>query len=598
MAFEYDMAGRGDSSRYEYLYRCMRADIESGEAAPGQRLPSKRVLAKREGVSLVTVEKAYAQLEAEGYVQARERSGYFVALRQPVRVPAADVRTARISRRQEQDDAVPVPSGASAAPVSTPASATGASATGASAAGASAAVGEDSARPSAQPLQEFHGGSGLIADFSWPAYNPGVAATLWSKALRDTLAHEGDRELYAPQPSRGSLRLRRAIAAHLASFRGMDVDPGRIVIGAGAQMLYGMVAQLILHATGAGTGMGMPDAHIPALGARLPSSMRLPADVSQPSDASQPEDTPVVAVENPGYPRLASIYSAYGFRIRHVPVDAEGIDMDGLDASGASVVHIMPSHQFPTGRVTSVTRRYELLGWLAGGAERYLVEDDYDNEFRLAGRPVPSLASIDVLGRVVYIGTFSKSLGSALRLAYMVLPPVLSRRYDDDLGFYSNTVSVVDQICLSRLLESGDYERHVNRFRTQRRTVRDLFLDALADTPAGGMCHVEEADSGLHFVLAVDAPCGEGRIARLALRHGVRLAPMSGYVQASAAARPPADRRAARIEDMPLPGYGDSRPRFVMQYDGLTPQAAPQAARALAAALLAAAVLEANAARA
>lgn len=588
MAFEYDMAGRGDSSRYEYLYRCMRADIESSEAAPGQRLPSKRVLAKREGVSLVTVEKAYAQLEAEGYVQARERSGYFVALRQPVRVPAADVRTARISRRQEQDDAVPVPSGASAAPVSTPASSTGASV-----AGTSAAVGEGSARPAAHPLQEFHGGSGLIADFSWPAYNPGVAATLWSKALRDTLAHEGDRELYAPQPSRGSLRLRRAIAAHLASFRGMDVDPGRIVIGAGAQMLYGMVAQLILHATGAGTGMGMPDAHIPALGARLPSSMRLPADASQPSDASQPEDTPVVAVENPGYPRLASIYSAYGFRIRHVPVDAEGIDMDGLDASGASVVHIMPSHQFPTGRVTSVTRRYELLGWLAGGAERYLVEDDYDNEFRLAGRPVPSLASIDVLGRVVYIGTFSKSLGSALRLAYMVLPPVLSRRYDDDLGFYSNTVSVVDQICLSRLLESGDYERHVNRFRTQRRTVRDLFLDALADTPAGGMCHVEEADSGLHFVLAVDAPCGEGRIARLALRHGVRLAPMSGYVQASAAARPPADRRAARIEDMPLPGYEDARPRFVMQYDGLTPQAAPQAARALAAA-----VLEANAARA
>ena len=173
MAFEYDMAGRGDSSRYEYLYRCMRADIESSEAAPGQRLPSKRVLAKREGVSLVTVEKAYAQLEAEGYVQARERSGYFVALRQPVRVPAADVRTARISRRQEQDDAVPVPSGASAAPVSTPASSTGASV-----AGTSAAVGEGSARPAAHPLQEFHGGSGLIADFSWPAYNPGVAATL------------------------------------------------------------------------------------------------------------------------------------------------------------------------------------------------------------------------------------------------------------------------------------------------------------------------------------------------------------------------------------------------------------------------------------
>lgn len=582
MAFEYDMAGRGDSSRYEYLYRCMRADIESGEAVPGQRLPSKRVLAKREGVSLVTVEKAYAQLEAEGYVRARERSGYFVALRQPVRVPAADVRTARISRRLEQDDAVPVPSGASAAPVSeaTPASAAVPAKSASAVPSVPAAVGfVGSARPAVQPPQEFHGGSGLIADFSWPAYNPGVAATLWSRALRDTLAHEGDRELYAPQPSRGSLRLRRAIAAHLASFRGMDVDPGRIVIGAGAQMLYGMVAQLILHATGA--GVAMPNAHTPAMGARLPSGV------------IEPSGAPVVAVENPGYPRLASIYSAYGFRIRHVPVDAEGIDMDGLDASGASVVHIMPSHQFPTGRVTSVTRRYELLGWLAGGAERYLVEDDYDNEFRLAGRPVPSLASIDVLGRVVYIGTFSKSLGSALRLAYMVLPPVLSRRYDDDLGFYSNTVSVVDQICLSRLLESGEYERHVNRFRTQRRAVRDLFLDALAATPAGGMCHVEEADSGLHFVLAADAPCTERRLARLALRHGVRLAPMSDYAQTPSALRLPADLRAAKAPAVPLPGYADTRPRFVMQYDGLTAQAAPQAARALAAA-----ILEANAARA
>ncbi|MDD6462253.1 MAG: PLP-dependent aminotransferase family protein [Bifidobacteriaceae bacterium] len=571
MAFEYDMAARGASSRYEYLYRCLRTDIESGEVRPGERLPSKRVLAKRVGVSLVTVEKAYGQLEAEGYAVARERSGYFAAQALPASgADAVQGRTAKpvpeaaSASASEPGVAATTAMGRAAMPAAMPA---------AMSAPATAQPGQlnPSASIAPSPAASPHGvQSGLIADFSWPASNPGVAATLWSKALRDTLAHESDRELYAPQPSRGSLRLRRAIAAHLASFRGMDVDPGRIVIGAGAQMLYGMVAQLVqpteVERSAGGVG-----------------------------NASERPSRPIVAVENPGYPRLSGIYTAYGWGVCHVPVDAEGIDMDGLDESGATMVHIMPSHQFPTGRVTSVTRRYELLGWLAGGPERYLVEDDYDNEFRLAGRPVPSLASIDVLGRVIYIGTFSKSLGSALRLAYMVLPPVLSRRYDDVLGFSSSTVSVVDQICLSRLLESGDYERHVNRYRTQRKAVRDLFLDALRATPAGRMCQVEEADSGLHFVLAVMAGCTEAQVARQALRRGVRLAPMSQYAQMPRDGGM-ADRRMMRARthagthggavESPLPGYQDAFPRFVMQYDGLTADAAPQAARALAAGIL------------
>ncbi|OZG51437.1 GntR family transcriptional regulator, partial [Pseudoscardovia radai] len=288
-----------------------------------------------------------------------------------------------------------------------------------------------------------------------------------------------------------------------------------------------------------------------------------------------------------GYPRLSSIYASYGFDVRHVPLDAGGIDIDALDASGADIVHIMPSHQFPTGRVTSVTRRYELLGWLAGGSERYLVEDDYDNEFRMAGRPIPSLASIDVLGRVIYIGTFSKSLGSALRLAYMVLPPVLAARYDAALGFYSSTVGVVDQICLARLLESGDYARHVNRYRTQRRQVRDALLAALAASPAAPRLSVEEADSGLHFVLAVRTGATEAQIARAGLRHGVRLAPMSRYATADDGA--PWDDAAGYAgvgASAPLPGYADTMPRFVMQYDGLSPEAVPRCSAALAAAVL------------
>lgn len=560
MAFDYDMTERGSFTLYDYLYRCIRHDIESGQVDPGDRLPSKRAFAKRLRVSLVTVEKAYAQLTYEGYIHSRERRGYFVA-----RLPK---RTARPGLAHRDIAAAQAPLGIATQ-----------SRAGSSQASASAVLAAAPSSPSAPPSAFATAGAvskpsslstsardaAPYADFSWPASNPGVAAGLWSKALRATLAHEGDRELYAPQPSLGSLRLRRAIAAHLLSFRGMNVDPESIVVGAGAQMLYGQVAQLITAVRSGADGATGADG---AAGA-VRSGSRGSSRGARP-DASPRR--PVVALENPGYPRLASIYRSYGFDVRHVPLDREGIDMDELEASGADLVHIMPSHQFPTGRVTSVTRRYELLGWLVEG-DRFLVEDDYDNEFRMAGRPIPPLASIDVLGRVVYIGTFSKSLGSALRLAYMVLPPALRAVYDDALGFYSSTVSVVDQICLARLLESGDYERHVNRYRKERRDVRDALLAALADSPAGARIHVEEADSGLHFVLAVESSASEGEIARIALRHGVRLAPMSRYVDDPSG---------------PTPGYDDDMPRFVMQYDGLSLDAVPRCAQVLSATFLAA----------
>jgi len=564
MAFHYDMTRRGSCGLYEYLYRCIRADIERGAVDPGDRLPSKRALAADAGVSVITVEKAYAQLAAEGYIQSRQRRGYFVS-----RLPGA-ARHASIVRSVADHDLVRVAHAGSGARVG-------------STAPTVPSVAASSASSAADPA------SSLVADFSWPVSNPGVASGLWSKALKATLAQESDRELYAPQPSQGSLRLRRAIAAHLSAVRGMDVDPGCIVIGAGAQILYGQVAQLVAPLGEVGTG-GNRGAAAPWGGVRRGTAGRQ-ATARGAGAARHPardgEPRPVIAVENPGYPRLSSIYASYGFDVRHVPLDAGGIDIDALDASGAGIVHIMPSHQFPTGRVTSVTRRYELLGWLAGGSERYLVEDDYDNEFRMAGRPIPSLASIDVLGRVIYIGTFSKSLGSALRLAYMVLPPVLAARYDAALGFYSSTVGVVDQICLARLLESGDYARHVNRYRTQRRQVRDALLAALAASPAAPRLSVEEADSGLHFVLAVRTGATEAQIARAGLRHGVRLAPMSRYATADDGA--PWDDAAGYAgvgASVPLPGYADTMPRFVMQYDGLSPEAVPRCSAALAAAVL------------
>ena len=252
----------------------------------------------------------------------------------------------------------------------------------------------------------------------------------------------------------------------------MDVDPEAIVIGAGAQLLDTMLVQLLGHAK-------------------------------------------TYAVEDPGYLRLTRIYQACGCEVCHIPLDAEGPDLRELEKSGADVLHLMPSHQFPTGRVTSIARRYALLGWASQRSSRYLIEDDFDCEFRLAGKPIPPLAAIDAPGCVIYTNTFSKSLSSALRLAYMVLPDRLMKRYRQELGFYASTVSSIDQIVLAHLLETGEYERHVRRVRKRARDARDALVAAIAQADLEGRVRLEGADAGLHAVLAIKTDLDEHDLLRV-----------------------------------------------------------------------------------
>lgn len=457
----YDLENRGELPRYEYLYRQLRADIESGALEAGERLPSKRRFAEHLGTSLVTVETAYRQLVAEGYVSSYPRRGYYVR------------RLERAGRQTMAVPDVPEPS--------------------------------EPARPD------------LLADFSQPDADVSEsAASLWGHALRDVLAHESPEQLFAAQPAQGTERLRRAIAAYLEGSRGVRVSPSCVVVGAGTQVLDAQVVKLL----------GRDRTY---------------------------------AMEDPGYTRLSRLYEGEGVRLAFVGMDAEGVRLDDLRASRATVVHLMPSHQFPTGRVTSIARRYGLLGWAAEGEGRYIVEDDYDRDFRLAGHPIPPLKSIDAAGHVIYTDTFTKSLSPSLRLAFMVLPPALVEPYRQRLECFSNTVSVIDQVALAHILESGAYERHVRRFRKRQRDLRDAFLDVLGKSSLGPRCAIEEADSGLHFVLAVETCLSEDEVARRALAEGVRLVPLSSFVR--------------------NPAHGvarDGRARFVMQYGGLDPARIPQ----------------------
>lgn len=439
----YDMTARGELALYEHLYRCIRKDVEQGAIIPNERLPSKRRLAEHLGVSVVTVEGAYRQLVAEGYVRAVEKRGYYVN-----EIPQADARARSMSPRVE---------------------------------GLPASDERLASNPDAHMPDPAH--VDLVNGIPPEGMLPLGA---WASCVRATLAQASARVLVDESYSQGSLRLRRAIVTHLERFRGIRTSPERIVVGAGAQVLYQLIVQLIGRQA-------------------------------------------VYAIEDPGYTRLARIYEANGVRVEHVGMDGQGMSVHDLARGSADVAHVMPSHQFPTGCVMSVGRRYELMGWASAQQGRYVIEDDYDSEFRLSGRPIPALASMDLDSHVIYVNTFAKTLGPALRVGYMVLPPALSKEYAHRLGFYACTVSAIDQFALARFMETGAYERHVNRARTQYRKLRDGLVTGLRSSSLAGRLSFHEVDSGIHFVLGVETDMHPAELCERLLARGVRICAIDDF---------------------------------------------------------------------
>lgn len=526
------MESRGDLALYEYLYRCIRHDIAHGKVEPGQKLPSKRALAKQLGVSLITIEAAYDQLVAEGYIRSRERCGYYAC----DLAPAAKIeeqgnvrfRTAtetRANRRREGHASNPNgpqpisqneehlerrtgyrPSDADFAP---------------------------SLNGLAPHARNAPSDAPLLADFTHST----LATTMlpysaWAKAVRRTLSDESAASLAEAASAAGSPELRSAIADHLRQYRGMDVSPDQVVIGAGSQTLYQLLVQLLGR-------------------------------------------TRRYAVENPGYPLLTRMYEQQDAQVAHIGLDDSGIDIDALEASDASVAHIMPSHQFPTGIVTTAARRRELLNW-ARERDRYLIEDDYDSEFRMAGRPIPSLFGIDAAERVLYLNSFAKSLGAAFRMAYLVLPPQLAQRFRKQLGFYANTVSPLDQLALARFIEQGHYDRHVNRLRTHARKTQDALVNALHEA-FGDRIAFAGLNDGLHFIMQLESERDERELATAAEAAGIRIAPLSSFAgTASPSGAPTGTGPQASTASETSPA------RFILRSDSISTEEAPSVANALA----------------
>ena len=551
----YDMNLRGDEPLYEFLYESIAADIRAGNLPALKKLPSKRALAKHLGVSLITVESAFSQLIAEGYIRSVERKGYYVCDLPQIDggVHAGARMHAGQSMRSDANagmgaflvDAARTGAGAGAGQSAFPAADIGARAF--SVADAGTVVGSGSfpiarvdmmspafagaSEAAVVSASDTLGTSGVVRAFgalgalndavrafgaatrkSMQEASSGVASQniefdlhggslssafpfdAWARCMREALSRESESDLSDTKSPLGTLRLRQVLADYLREYRGMDVLPQQIVVGAGAQYLYGMIIQLLNEVRGS--------CH--------------------------------VAIENPGYPRLEKIYRVNRVPVSYIPMDDQGIRMDLLAASGANVVHITPSHQFPTGLVTSVPRRYEILSWAAQDPNRFIVEDDYDCEFRLAGKPISPLQRLDAQGQVIYTNTFTKSLGGAFRIGSMVLPLRLAQRFERDLGFYSCSVSAVDQLALARFIESGAYERHVNRLRTQYRALRDALVGELNASALASRISIASQDSGIHFLLGVASDCSGEELAARAAREGVAIQALQSFYQGNA----------------------------------------------------------------
>lgn len=420
----YDLEQRGRLSLYEYLYRCIRGDILSGTLHTHERLPSKRALAEHLHISVITVEAAYQQLEAEGYVYTRPKRGFFVC---PVEMPLT---------------------------------------------------------PSVQPtLPQEPNPIDWQLDLSRNQTDVSLfPAATWARLTRQVLAEDN---FLIPAPHQGLLSLRQAIADDLRNFKGMSVLPEQIVVGAGAEYLYLLLAQLF-----------GPNA--------------------------------VFAVEDPGYPKIRQVYQKHGAACVPVTMDRQGLKPEALAASGATVVHISPAHHYPTGIITPIGRRQALLRW-AEETDGFIIEDDYDSEFRFTGRPIPTLQSIDTGGRVVYMNTFSQTISPSMRVGFMVLPLRLLEQYRKELDFYACTVPVMDQYVLARFLSGGHFEQHLSRMRKEYRSRRDAVLTAFQSSSFADRISLAEQGAGLHFLLRLDTRRSDEELRSRARQLGVKLSFLSDY---------------------------------------------------------------------
>ena len=412
---------------YQQIYNQIKQDMIDGKFPVGMKLPSKRQLEEILGVSQTTIEMAYDQLTAEGFIAAEPRKGYFVqeieelAYVQPVKPNIV------------------------------------------------ASVYEE------EPIQyDFSPGSIDTENFPF---------TAWRKYARDIMDTSHAHLLLLGDPH-GDIELRQEIARYLYHSRGVDCTSEQIIVGSGTEQLLPLIIRIL------------------GVQARY-------------------------AIEDPGYLMTKHVFSENYRQTIPIAVDQEGLDVKALQRSDASIAYVTPSHQFPTGTVLSAARRTALLNWAATNPDFFIIEDDYDSEFRYRGRPIPSLQGMDKGENVIYLSTFTKSLMPSMRIAYMVLPPLLLDAYRQAFIPYSSSVPRIDQHILARFMAEGQFSRHLNRMRKIYRRKMHLLTSLLKSYEPNISFSGDEA--GMHVLLHIKTDSTEKDLLQTALQAGIKVRGLDTY---------------------------------------------------------------------
>jgi len=414
---------------YEQLYLKIRFLISEGELADGERLPSERGLASNLQISRNTVTLAYEQLYAEGYVDARPQSGYYVnkidRVNNEGRLKFSDIKSEESSLNKDY---------------------------------------------------EYDFSPFSLCKESFPY-------KMWDRLYRQCL-RDGGEELFNLGERQGDLKLRQSIARYLFGYRGLVIKPENMIIGAGTGYLLQILEHLL-------------------------------------------DEKCCFAMENPTYMQAYKIFSSLNRKIEPINLDESGLKVNELYNTEAKVVYLTPAHQFPTGVVMPIARRKELLGWASKEKDRYIIEDDHDSEFRYKGLPIPPMKAIDTQDKVIYLGTFSRTIAPAIRIGFMVLPDALLEVYRKKLAFLACPVPRIEQAVLTEFITGGHYERHINKTRKIYKTRHDSLIMALRGF--GDKVSFIAENAGMHLAVSFNLEITEEELTEQAESVGIKMVGLSNH---------------------------------------------------------------------
>ena len=439
-----DLQGGAKAPLYEKIYEYIKNEIVDGKISRGEKLPSTRLLAKNLSVSRSTVELAYDQLLAEGYIEAEPYREYFVC----------DIEALyQLEQRNHIQEKL-------------------------------------QAGQSWQPgwkTEIKHGeGSSKQKEIDFSPYTidtQNFPYNVWRKLHKNVLLDDRE-EILLSGDGQGDYELRVAIADYLHQARGVNCVAEQIIIGAGNEYLELLLTQVL-------------------------------------------GEKKTVLMDDPTYLQAYRTFSNMGYLVKNIPAEQGSMPIEAVRRENADVLYVMPSHQFPLGTVMPLKQRLELLKWASEKEGRYLIEDDHDSEYRYKGKPIPSLQSIDHEEKVIYLGTFSKSIAPSLRISYMVLPQHLLKNYQKFCGFYSTTVSKIQQEVLREFISGGYFGRHLNKMRGIYKNKHDFLVSELKKRP--WVENIAGDNAGLHVLVQVDTQMSEEELCERAAEQGIHLMGISEH---------------------------------------------------------------------